>query len=370
MPIHQRYSPIFTSRRVAFLLAAAYLPAIAFGQVPRDLVEEALDQPIAQLDIKETPIRDALSKIEQETGLHFEIDADVLDLMPYGERTRVSIVIRDMSVRTALTRVLDGLGLQMLVDQGGVLIIPGPVLDRMGRRITIAEVGLLEKLADANWSALKSGKQVPPLDFRIDPAQRPRETLERALGQIEAKSALHQLEAACDTLHWVWHPEGERLVFEHQRDEIRRRLDWPLDLTYQREPLDRLLVELGTQIGVLIKFERGALQMVSARDRTVDLIQRGVSVRQILERICGNTGLGYEIEDDGVKILAPREDTSGPTAASIQQWVRIEVEIRPGVKMDIFVRQDQLPPDLRAEAQRELNEILYGQQDTPDESEP
>ena len=360
MRIQMGCNPVSLSRSASLLLLVVLLPVVAFGQVSRDLVEEAFDQPISQLDIDQVPIRDALSRIEQKTGLQFVLDEDAVEWMPYGERTRVSIVIRDMSVRAGLTRVLDGLGLQMFVEQGDVVIVPGPVLERLGRRISVAEVGVLERLAGDQWEALRSGDDKLALDFRIDPAQQPAATLERALAQIDASSALHRLEAACQTLHWVWRPEGGRVVLEHRRDEIRRRLDWPVDLTYQREPLDRLLVDLGMRVGVLVRFERGALQKISARERAVDLIQRGVSVRQILERICGNTGLGYEIEDEGVKILAPREDPSGPTAANIQQWVRIEVEIRPGVKMDIFVRQDQLPPEFQAEAQRKLDEILRG----------
>lgn len=346
--------------QAALLFGVAVLVPTATGQLPRDLVDEALDQPVDQLSIKDTPIRDALSRIEQQTGLRFELDDGVEDLMPYGQRTRVSIVVRDLSVRVGLTRVLDGLGLQMFVEGDHVLIVPAPVLERLGRRITVDEVGVLSLLAGEKWDALASGGKLPPLDFRIDAGQEPKEALAQALAQVDAPSGLQQLEAACDTLHWVWYPEGRRIVFERRRDEIRRRLEWPLDLTYQREPLDRLLVDLGARIGVLIKFEPGALQKVSAQDRPVDLIQRGVGVRQILEKICGNTGLRYEIDDEGVQILAPLPDANEPTAGNIQQWVRVEVEIRPGIKMDYFLRLDQLPADLREEAQRKLQGILHG----------
>lgn len=339
-------------------LSVVLCSQVAFGQMPRDLIEEALDQPIAQLEIKDTPIRDALAKIEQQTGLRFVIDKEVVDLMPYGERTRVSVVIRDMSARSGLTQVLDGLGLQMFVERGNVLIVPAPVLDRLGRRLTIEEVHLLGMLASGPWS---EGHRACPKEFRIDPLTKPAEAFQRALEQVQGRNGLKQLEAATQALDWIWRPDGTSIVFERPRDEISRRLDWPLDLTYQREALDRLLVDLGSRVGVLMKFEPGALQKVSARERTVDLIQHGVSVRQILERICGNTGLRYEIQDDGVQILAPIEDTSGPTAATIQQWVRIGVEIRPGIKMDLFVRLDQLPPEFRDEAQRKLNEILHGE---------
>jgi hypothetical protein len=350
--------PIGVCYPVIMALGVLLCTTPAFGQTPRDLIEEALDQPIAALEINEVPIRDALAKIEQQTGLRFVIDNDVLDLMPYGERTRVSVVIREMSVRSGLTQVLDGLGLEMFVEPGQIVIVPAPVLERLGRRLTIEEVNLLGRLAGEPWN---DERGVYVKDFRIDPQTKPAEAFARAIGQVQGRNGLRQLQAATETLGWIWRPEGMSIVFELPRDEIRRRLDWPLDLTYQREPLDRLLTDLGTRAGVLMKFESGSLQKVAARERTVDLIQHGVSVRQILERICGNTGLRYEIQDDGVRILAPLEDTSGPTAATIQQWVRIEVEIRPGVTMDLFVRQDQLPREFQAEAQRKLEEILHGE---------
>jgi len=340
---------------VLLMLVAAFLPTRAAAQLPRDLLEEALDQPLERLEIENAPIRDALSKIEQTSGLHFALDDAVVDLMPYGERTRVSIVIRDMSVRKGLGRVLEGLGLQMFVEQGAVVLVPAPVLDRIGRRMTIEEVNLLERLASAPWPVEEGAFQV---EFRIDPEQKPAAALARAVRQVQGGNALQQLESATAALGWVWRADGTRIVFESCRDDIRRRLDYPLDLTYQREPLDRLLTDLGARVGVLMKFEPGALQKVSARDRAVDLIQRGVSVRQILERICGNTGLRYEIDDEGVRILAPLNATGGPTASTIQQWIRVELEIRPGVKMDVFLRQDQLPAHLRKEVEEKLAEVL------------
>ena len=348
--------------RVAVIFAGlALLTGAGYGQAPRDLVEEALDQPLDSLEIQDTPIRDALAQIEQRTGLHFVIEDHVVALMPYGDRTRISVVIRDMSVRTGLTQVLDGLGLRLFVDGGDVVIVPAPVLDRVGGRLTIEEVGVLSTLAANNWAGLRNQPNKPAFEFHFPPESDPMGRLESALAQSAAPNALRQLDTACAALHWVWRPEGGRVVFESPKDEIERRMDWALDLSYQREPLDRLLTELGARIGVLVKFEPGALGKVAASSRAVDLIQRGVSVRQVLERLCGNTGLRYEVQDDGVQIMAPIDESAGPTAPTIQQWVRIGVEIKPGVTMDVFVRQDQLPRDLQDKMRARLDEIMKGE---------
>ena len=356
-----RQNAVRQARILGILPALMFLAATGYGQVPRDLVEEALDQPLQSLEIQDVQIRDALAQIEQHTGLHFIIDDRVLDLMPYGERTRISVVIREMSVRTGLTQVLDGLGLRLFVEQGDVIIVPAPVLERLGGRLTIEEVGVLSTLAANDWARLKTQSAAPAFEFHFPPDSNPRDMLERALEQSAAPNALRQLDAACAALKWIWRPEGGRVVFESLTAEIQRRLDWPLDLSYQREPLDRLLTELGNQIGVLVKFEPGALAKIAAGSRNVDLVQRGVSVRQILERICGNTGLRYEIQSDGVQILGPTGDAGGPTAPTIQQWVRIGVEIEPGVTMDVFVRQDQLPRALQDKMREKLDDILKGE---------
>lgn len=347
-------------RMPAFLAVLALMTPAAFAQISRDLVEEALDQPLDSLEIRDTPIRDALALVEQRTGLRFVIDEHTLELMPYGPRTRISVAVANMSVRTGLTQVLDGLGLRMYADQGDVVIVPAPVLERLGGRLSIEEVGVLSTLAATDWAGLRNLPNRPPFEFHLPPESDPRAALERALERSAAPNVLRQLDSACAALRWAWRPEDNRVVFESQRSEIQRRLDWPLDLAYQREPLDRLLTDLGNQVGVLVKFEPGALAKVAAAGRTVDLIQRGVSVRQILERICGNTGLRYQIDDDGVRILAPLDVAAGPTAPTIQQWVRIGVEIQQGVTMDVFIRQDQLPDRLQERMREKLSEILNG----------
>lgn len=336
----------------------------AQAQVPPELIEQALDQPIPRIEIENVPLPQALAELEQRTGLRFSVEPAVLELMPYGPRTPVSIQISDMSVRQGLNRTLARLGLEMIVRPDAVALVPIPAVQRMGRRMTAAEVGLLARLASAPWSGLGD----VPADFRIDPQMQPQQALERAVRQIQAPTAVDQLEAATRTLGWVWRPEGERVVFITRRDEIRHRLDRPVDLSYQRRPLDEVLVDLGRRAGVTMLFEPGSLRRVEARDRAVDLVQRGVSVRQTLERICGNTGLGYEIVDEGVRITAPLA-ASQPAAdreqAAARRWIKISVEVRPGVTVDALVPVEQLPVEVREQVERRVQDVL-----SPLRSEP
>lgn len=356
--MHDANHGFTTALRCLLLLAGVALAAdAADAQVSRDLIEEALDQPMERLEINDLPIRDALSRIEQETGLRFELADGVLDAMPYGGRTRLTITIRDMSVRKGLGSVLRGLGLRMRVDDGRVVIEPGAVLRNIGRRLTIEEVNLLGQLANNAWLEGLFGTRV---EYRIDPREKPAQRFTEALAQTRGDDAAERLDVAAVALGWAWRVEGDRIIMERRRAVIQRRLDRRIDLNLQRVPLDQVLTDLGGMAGVLVKFEPGALRAVGARERTVDLVQRGTSVRQTLERLCGATGLRYELDDEGVLIRPPADARAGPTAANIERWVRIEIEIRPGVKMDVFLRQDQLPSHFQAEAQRKLDEILNG----------
>lgn len=348
-----------------YLLAAiglALCTPIVRAQAPRELVEAALDQPVEEIVLNERPIREALREIEQRTGLRFELSDDVINLMPFGHQTQIAVEIRRLSVRQGLTQIFDGLGLCMEVQSDRVVVLPAAWTARLGRRMKLEEATQIERLSRLPWKALLDAER-PQLDFRgaipggVSPA-----AFEQSLAGGAERNGLAQLEGATRSHGLVWWPEEGRLVVAQRSEDVRRRLDWALDMTYQREPLDRLLVDLGRRVGVTFLFEPGALQRVNARDCVLDIVQRGVSVRQTLERICGNTGLRYDIIDDGVKIFGPAtaSGAGGPTAADITRWVRIEVEIKPGVKMDVFVPEDRLPPELRELAQRKVEEILSG----------
>ncbi|MCC6359322.1 MAG: STN domain-containing protein [Phycisphaerales bacterium] len=339
---------------LASLIAVSIGVSTAVAQLPRDLIEQALDQPLESLEIEAGPVLKTLETLGEKTGLRFVMEPPVVDLMPYGEQTSVGVTIRNASVRNGLAQVFDGLGLQTEIVGDRVLVVPSPMLARLGRRLTIEEVNLLGKLSQGPLS----GRDLP-IEIRIDPQSKPRERFDAAVAQIAAGNAVRQLESVATTMAWSWHVDGAAVVIERRQDEFRRRLDWPVDLSYQRAPLDRVLVDLGLKIGVTMLFEPGSLKAIDARDRAVDLIQRGISVRQTLERLCGNTGLRYEVTDDGVKITRPTSGDAIPGGRADQ--IRVSVEVRPGVTVDGYIRAESLPEELRAEWNRRVRELLGGQ---------
>ena len=342
---------------LALLALVATPPARA--QLPRDLIEEALDQNIAELEIPTSTLAEALMTLADKTGLQFAMAPDVAALMPRGDNTKISVTIKNASVRAAVGQVFDGLGLRMSIDGDKILLVPAPFLAGMGRPLTSEELQVVQRLATGPWSKAGSSNDAPRLDVRNDgkPDDALAKQVASAIEQSKAACASRQFDDAAARVGLLWRIDGNVVIFETKRDEIRRRLDRLVDLTYQREPLDRVLVDLGQRVGVTMAFEPGVLQRVSARERGVDLLQRGVSVRQTLERICGNSGLAYEVRDDGVRVYLPSA-AGGSGQPNLANYARLSIEVRPGVNMDVFVALDQLPADLRKAAEAKLREVL------------
>ncbi len=349
-----RRSPFRTGAPLRGLILAALVASAARAQVSRESVERALDQRLKEVRIEDAPIVAAFEALGRRAGVAFAVDRDVLDRMPYGEQTEVSFEIRDLSVRDALRTTLAGLGLRFEAQEEAVRVLAAEWLERLNRRVTVQELRLIQRLAERDADDLDADE----IDFRLPGAARVGERFAEAAALSPGSSALDALAAACETLGWTWEPSGERIVVMPRSEDVRRRLERPLSLTYQRARLDEVLVDLGRRSGVTMMFEPGALAQVDAGERHLDLIQPQTTARQALELICGNTGLRYEAADDGVRISGPAGAASGPTAADIQRWIRVGIEIEAGVTVDVFLRMDQLPPEFQERCARRLAEIL------------
>lgn len=339
-----------------FVLLALARDARAQGM--RELVDAALDQKVTRkIEVKDQPFAEALAALEKPTGLTFDIDPRVIDWMPFGENTRLSITIDDIPVREGLTRIFDGLGLAMRVSDKGVAVEPSPVLLRMGRRLTAEEVGLLQKLAVEPWAKVAGpGLRV---EFRLPPEDKNIEQFDRAMREAAEPSAMRQLDAVTQRFGWVWALDGGSLVVYGLGEDIQRRLDQPIDVSYRRTSLEDLLLDLGRRIGLTIQFEPGVLARLEARDRKVDLIQRRTTVRQLLELLGGNTGLVYSVTPVGVMIGLPRggDVPMSPDGSRVVAIVHIPVG-SDGTTVDFLIRADELPPEIRALKDKRMPRII------------
>lgn len=342
-------------RTVCLAIACVAISAATAADNIRALLEEALDQTVERIRVEDRPLAEALQQLEDGTGVPFVLDDRVLEYMPYGARTRISLELRDISLRRGLEDLFDGLGLRLEVERDHVRVVPGPLLERLGRRLTGEEAALLEALSTQKWSQLDRDRHPVRYEFERDVE----DELEQALRRNAADSALHALEHAAAAGKLVWHPDGRTIVLRSRLSDVQRRLDRPIDMMYQRVPLDELLVDLGRKIGVTMFFEPGSLASVSARDRAVDLIQHDTSVRQTLERICGTTGLSYEVTADGVRFAGPPAEGEA-SASEPRPWlVQISIPVAdPDIRVNYIFRETELPPTLETTWRARVIEIL------------
>lgn len=308
----------WTRRTHVLLLVGALAPALAVAQTRRP-VEQVLDERVTKAVELDDKIGDVFKDINDKFHVRLKVHPKAVEWLPYGDETRVNVRIENLSLRQGLEQIFCGLGLAMHVEDDYVVVDPSPVLDRLGRRMSIAEAELLRNIAAE-----------PLHDYRIEQfeidatalgrsASEAKTSLRVALKDIPAGNGLEQLEAATTALGWTWTPDNGRIVLAPQVQDLERRLDRPLDLNYTRVPLDEFLVDVGRRAGVLMRFEPGALERVRARERKIDFIQRNVSLRQVLELITGRTGLPYHLERDAVVIgsAAPALVQPSPTLPTV-----------------------------------------------------
>lgn len=332
------------------------------AQEMRDLVAAALDQEITQrIEIDEQPIRAALTGLEQRTGLRFELADQAVEWMPYGAATEIGIVLQDVSVRQALRRIFDGLGLQMRIVGDRVRIEPAPLLERMGRRLTIEEVRALQEMTTHAWAELEDDGRVTV--GRLPGSVPTRSSLVRALRDADASSALVAADVVARDHNAFWLLNGAQVDFYDKAERVKERLQRPIDVHYRRIPLDALLLDLGRRVGVTVQFEPGVLERVNADQREVDLIQRDISTQQVLELIVGRTGLWYDITEDALVIGAGTPtDLANPTARDAQR-PRVAAILRvpvgdDGTTIDFLIREDELPPEFIALRDQKMPAVI------------
>lgn len=374
----------WTCRTHILLLVGALAPALAVAQARRP-VDQVLDERVAKPIKLDDKVGDVFKELNDKYRVRLKVHPKAVEWLPYGDETRVNVRIENLTLRQGLAQIFAGLGLAMYVQDDYVVVDPSPVLDRLGRRMSIGEAELLRNLAAE-----------PLHDYRIEQfeidatalgrsASEAKTSLRVALKDIPAGNGLEQLEAATMALGWTWTPDNGRIVLAPQVQDLERRLDRPLDLNYTRVPLDEFLVDVGRRAGVLLRFEPGALDRVKARERKIDFIQRNVSLRQVLELIAGRTSLPYHVVSDAVVIgaaapllvqpsptlptVAPDPNTAAPTVPAnppptVPETIpatrpRVVAILRvpagnDGTTLDILLYADMVP----AEYQRIIDDTL------------
>ncbi len=329
-------------------------------------VEQALDEK-TDIDIHDENILAAFDELTRQTGVRLVIEEGTLDRLPYGEQTKLTARIKGATLREGLTALLRPIGLVFEVRNGAVYVSAEPALQRIVRRASWDELDLLRRLNETPWS--ESLWNELPVQFRDAGSDEKvsRETLARLAKAVGAGSAAEVLDHACEQVGWTWYPSGKKIVVLSRTSQIRRQLDRRVSLRFFRTPLSDVLMDLGREAGVLVKIDPGVLASLPAQvAQSFSLTVDNTSVRQALEVISGTTGLGFFIENDGIRVTANPIASESPGAGSTAQassanpvvgMVTIKGE-NGSPDVSFFVRESDLGPELNAARKGKVEEAV------------
>jgi hypothetical protein len=335
------------------------------------LIAQALDQ-LTDLDIKDKVIGEAFDLLGEQTGIPIVIEPGTLDQLPQGSRTKLSATIKKKCLRTSLAALLQPIALRFDVEDEHLVIRPTPPLRRIPQRATWQELDLLKKLATNRWSddfakSLKFQFQRTPLTL----ADVNRNTLLELAAKVGEGTASEVLELATNQYGWTWHPDGDLIVILPKTRQVELQLEQRVTADYSEMSVQDTLVDLAEKAGVPLRCDPGALASLSpfVAER-FNLKVVNTPIRQAFELLAGQTGLGYYIEPEGVRITASAlSSAGGPTVnpaahapdatGNIPQAtydllrsnsIVANIELPPspdGRKFVIVVRRGDLPQDLR-----------------------
>jgi len=274
----------------------------------RALIEQALDQQV-DIEIKDQPLSAAFDLIGTKTGIKLTIRPQVVDLLPYGQDTRVNATIKNVSLRQGLTEMLNHLGMTLFVRDDAVSIEPKPPLRRICRRATWSELRQLYELATTPWSPEGGAKL--PIQYQVRGGGDPKEQLMTEASKIGAGTTADILEAACRHLGWTWYPWDNLIIIMPRDDQAERFLDRPVSLKYSNMALTDVLMDLARQADLRLRLEPGVIHDLPLQmQQNLTLQMRDTTIRQGLELISGVTGLAYEATPEEIVIRRGKASTS------------------------------------------------------------
>ncbi len=367
---------------------AAFLPALAAGQEPVSL-QRLLDRPVS-VEASSMPIGKIFEKLQAASGVEFIIDHDTLDVLPYGDQTRLSVKLRNTTLRTALTPILSAQALQWEIEGEKVRIIPTEPLYRMCRRATYDELLLLGKMhteqitpaeGEDAFQAIKNTLKVKDLEilFHVKDEQDVKDKAFKRAAAALPGAAVAYFDRLCHGQGWTWYLSGDRIVIRDRVSQHKRQLEKHISVKYTNAELVTVLADLAHAARVKLTMKPGVLQYLSEEVKNnFNLTMSEASVAEALEVISGATGLVFKPTDDGLLVdaseeLASRGARDGSGRARSPFFVKLSVPGPNGTVYEVFLRSDELPEDvekaIEAEKQKFIDSVRKNVEPQPEKTE-
>ncbi|MEK6642375.1 MAG: STN domain-containing protein [Planctomycetota bacterium] len=352
--------------RILYSLGSVLLcTAPAFAQ-PADLGAK-LDAKLDTVAIHGMEIEAIFADLGKQAGVEIVLDEDAVECLPWGKQTRLSDVsITNASLRSALSQILDALGLKFTIRENKLVVTAGEPLQRLRRRPTWDELKLLRQLNEKDYAPDSfAGLKI---QYRITSKVDAKSMLQRQLDLSGKGAVADMLETATASLNWVWFVEEDHVVIRSMEAQIANKLSRQISVRYSNVPLSQILTELAEKADVLISFEPGMMmKLPTSTAQSYTLLLQSVSIRQAVELICAETGLKYEIRTEGIHMALSDAATADPakvaTTATAPRTSPYAAKLSVpsadgGYTLEFLVRTDELPPDILEARGQMLQELI------------
>lgn len=355
------------------VLAVATLPALA-QEVD---LQKALDKPVT-VSVDDAPIGELFGRLSTETGVKIVIDPDTMALLPYGPQTRLRVRMTNATLRNALTPTLEQPGLlapqalRWTIEGDAVRIVPSEALYRLGKRATYDELTILGTIYSTKLQPVSEGspgvldqlrKASGASELRLvgsDGTAPTAAAIEKANAVLPANGAtwLDALAGKGQT----WFVQGDDIIILSRREQVERQLARNVSIKYQNAQLADVLLDLARLARLSLTMEPGVLAGVPAATRnSFNLTMSDATVAQALEVISGATGLKFARTDEGLRVEPTARSATaetGPAQPRPRFFVRMSIPGPEGSNIEVFLRPEELPPDVLDRIEREKQKFI------------
>ncbi len=354
----------------ALLLVASVTPTID----RRALIEAALSEPTPQISLEQTKLGDAMKLISEQTGVTVIMSPNVMRLVPEGSETPIRKVnIANTTLRDALTKLFEPLGMTFRVESDHVAVVAKEGLQCLGRTPTWAEHSMFVWVAqlEPQGHPEQIAELMNKIQFRVAVPDA-KERLRDAIRNVGAGDGDEVLTLACAQLGWAWCYAEDRIIVSTFDQQMRDQLDQSISVKVENRPFPEALQAVGNEVHIDVVIEPGALGMLPPQaQRNFSLNVQGQSARQVLDSIFSWTGLPYMLTPDGV-VFYRADDPTGPAstkkapdvpvptapAAADPYVAKITIPLEDGRTLEWLIRRSELPEDLRRIRERDLANFI------------
>jgi hypothetical protein len=368
-----------------FSVLAALAPALPLAAQDNAALQRNLDR-TAEMSADKLPIGEVFAKLSASTGVKFVIDESTFQSLPYGAQTRLTVSIKDITLRNALTPILSPEALQWEVEDGVVKISPSEPLYRMCRRATYEELGVLGRIYSSQGAKLTPSDKTDAAGQLADVTEQLRKLTGDKLLEIvfmvpeekRADAVAHAqkslpgtgaafMDALAATQDWTWYLDGDRIIVLDRRKQTERQLGRQVTLKYENESITNVLTDLAHKARVQLEIEPGVLQLLPAETRnSFNLRMADATIAEALEVISGGTGLVFTRTAEGLRVESGKNMAAGGVSAATTRptrptlIVRKTVTLKDGSTVDLIIRGEDLPDDVRTYLEAEKAKFIEG----------